>query len=119
MGFMLGAAAILDLIQIILTLFVFTAPLAELSTFIAMPLFGIWFLILGVSYFGGKRATAKVVSALGSAVVELIPFLDAVPGITLGVYGVIRASRKEDKEKYEEQRKAANDNERLQYEEAA
>ena len=102
-SFMIAIALVLDAIQFVLTLFLLTEPLAELATFIAIPVFGVWFLLLGVNYFGGKRSTTKVISALGSTVVELIPFVDALPGITLGVGGVIWASRKEDKVAFEEQ----------------
>ncbi len=105
MFFMYSVAIMMDALQGLFTFLVFTAPFAELVTFIAAPLFGLWFLIMGVSFFSGKSATSKVLSALGSTVIELVPFLDALPGITIGVYGVISASRKEDREKYEEQRK--------------
>ncbi len=72
---------------------------------IAIIVFGVWFAILGVNYFSGDRTGAKLLSMVGSSVVELVPLLDALPGITLGVWGIIYAVQKEDAAKkiaYEE-----------------
>lgn len=65
-------------------------------TVIALAVFGVWFAILGVNYFSGEQQGAKVIAMFSSSVVELVPLLDALPGITLGVWGVISAIKKED-----------------------
>jgi hypothetical protein len=95
--FMITVALLLDLLQFLLTLLVLTSPIAELVTFLALCIFGVWFAIMRVNYFSGRKVGMKVASAFGSAVVELVPILDAVPGITLGVAGVIVATRIEER----------------------
>lgn len=95
-GFMLAVAAILDGLQVLLTIPVIFAPLSILVTFLAACIFGIWFAILGVSYVSGKNAGLKLFSAAGSLVVELVPLLDGLPTIVAGVSGVIFATRLED-----------------------
>ncbi len=97
---LLVVAFILDALQFLL-LFIpgLNVVFEFLITVIALAVFGIWFLILGVNYFSGDRTGAKVISMLSSSVVELVPLLDALPGITLGVWGIISATKKEDSAK--------------------
>ncbi len=73
-----------------------------LVTTVALVVFGIWFAILGVNYFSGSNLGTKVAAMFGGTVIELVPLLDALPGITLSVWGIIWATKKEDAAKREE-----------------
>jgi hypothetical protein len=65
----------------------------------AIFIFGVWFMLLGVSYFSGSKSGSKITNMVATSVVELVPLLDALPGITIGVWNIISATRQEDKEK--------------------
>lgn len=64
-------------------------------------IFGIWFMFKGVNYFSGSKSGTKLASIFGTAIIELIPLVDALPGTTIGVATLIYATRAEDKEKIE------------------
>ena len=55
-----------------------------------------WFAIEGVSFMGKSK---KLTSMVGTLITEMIPFLGALPGLTLGVYLTISAHEAELKEK--------------------
>lgn len=133
-GFMIMLALLFDLLQFLLTIFVVTALLAELVTFFALCVYGVWFAIMRVNYFSGNKTGLKAASAFGSAVLELVPVLDGLPGITMGVIGVIAGTRLEEKAKSvvlappaqnqvrfgpQKISSAANDNDGMGFEEAA
>lgn len=59
----------------------------------------VWFVILGVNFFGGSKAGTKIASILTTAIIEAVPLIDALPGLTMGVATIIWATRKEDAEK--------------------
>jgi hypothetical protein len=63
---------------------------------LAAIVFGVWFALLRVSYFTGKKAATKMLIMFSSVVVELIPFVDALPAITFGVVALIIQTRIED-----------------------
>jgi len=65
---------------------------------LAAIIFGVWFALLRVNYFTGKKAATKMLIMFSSVVVELIPFLDALPAITFGVVALIIQTRIEDSE---------------------
>ncbi|MEO6536429.1 MAG: hypothetical protein ABIT47_01945 [Candidatus Paceibacterota bacterium] len=98
-GFMIMTAIVLDCVQVLLAFTGVLVLASDLITFIAAPTFGIWFLMMRVNYFGGKKAMVKVTSMLTTLVVELVPIVDALPGITMGVVTVIFATRSEDRQK--------------------
>jgi hypothetical protein len=94
------AGVFIELIPLIGLAFAVLIPL------IALPLFGIWFTLLNVEFLGGKKASIKVLSWLGGTVVEMIPLINLlVPGITMAVFGVIYATRLEDKQREEADKK--------------
>jgi hypothetical protein len=97
MGFMIAIAAIFDLLQFLLTLTVIGSLLAWLVTVFAGMIFFVWFLILGINYFSGKKAAAKVGTILSTSVLEFIPILNALPTITIGVITIALVSRMEDR----------------------
>jgi hypothetical protein len=108
--FMLATAFIVDATQFLV---LFLPGVGEVIEFFlgatSVILFGVWFALNGVSYFGGKKAGTKTMSALAGAVVELVPILDALPGTTLAIAGIIYSTRAEDAQKMKEF-DAANDN---------
>lgn len=97
LGFMLALAAIFDLLQFLLTLTVVGALFSWLVTAIAVTIYAIWFLLLGVNYFSGRKAASKMIAALTTAVVEFIPLVSALPTITIGVLAIALISRSEDR----------------------
>lgn len=106
-GFMLAIAVIFDGIQGLLTLTIFGALFSWFFTFLALVIFGVWFAILGINYFSGRAAGLKIASVFGSAIAEMVPFINGLPAITAGVAGIIVSSRLEEKGA---PRQAANDN---------
>lgn len=106
-GLMLATAATCDGLQILLTLTVFGSIASPLITFVALCVFALWFLIYGINYIGGRRAGLKFAAVAGTAVAELVPFINGLPVTTIGVFAVIYASRKEDEENAEAARLAA------------
>ncbi len=94
----ISIAVICDCLQFLLTLGVISSIFNILITIIAWTIFAVWFFLLGINYFKGKKAMSKVLSVFGSLIVELIPILDALPTLTIGVVGIIWSSRKEEAE---------------------
>ncbi len=93
--------ATLEGLQVLFDLLVFTAPLSYLITFFALP--SLWLtlrLFFGVEFFSGSKAPIKIASIIGAAAIEMIPFVNALPAITLGAIGAIVASRMEDRVKH-------------------
>ncbi len=97
-GFMIGVAALIDGVKFFLDLTV----VADLFTWIlggaAAVIFFMWFMIKGVNYNGPKAASQMLVS-LSAVIVDLVPFINALPATTAGVLGVIINSRIEDAKK--------------------
>lgn len=106
-GLMLGTALIFDGLQALLTFTLIGSVASPLVTFAAVSVFALWFLIYGINYIGGRKAGIKLASTVGATVAELVPLINGLPAITLGVLGVIYASRKEDEENAVAARKAA------------
>ncbi len=67
--------------------------LSVLISLVAYLTFGFWFLKLGVGFVNPKRAA----SFFGSALIEAIPLLNILPGITVGVALTILVVQLEDK----------------------
>jgi hypothetical protein len=85
-GLMVIVALLFDLVGII--------PLVNiLSQFTALLIFGLWFFFLGVGFINPQRFAA----ALISTVIELIPFVSILPGLTVAVIICIVTVRTEDK----------------------
>lgn len=90
-------------IQAFLDAFVVTSIVAALVGLIADVTFFLWFMFLGVSY-KGKRGGLKLGSMIGAAIIEVIPFLDAIPALIAGVAIVIVQTRMEDSKKIRDYR---------------
>lgn len=95
-GLMIGVAVLADGIQFLLTLTVIGSIVAMFVSAFVWIVFLIWFALCGVSYFDRGGATRGLIM-LTSAITELIPFINAVPAITLGVVALIIHSRIEDR----------------------
>lgn len=85
---LVGVALIFDGIQALLTLSVFLIPVAWFMSALAWIIFLLWFLYLGVSYFD-KGGALRLLTALAAIVTELLPIINALPGLTIGVVALI------------------------------
>lgn len=94
-GIMIATAVLFDGLQALLILTVLGSLLSYFFTFLATIIFSLWFLLLKVNYFG-KGSGNNLLIALGAAVTELVPFINAFPAITAGVVGLIVQSRIQD-----------------------
>jgi hypothetical protein len=100
---MIGLAVFLDVLQFLL-FFLNAVPVAGTAiafmgdifiTALAFVIFYlVWFPLLGVGLSKGKPV--KLVNAILSAVIEMLPILDILPGITYGVVSTVILSRAED-----------------------
>lgn len=101
---MVALAVIFDGIQDIL-LFINVLPVigqvidvvfSWFISFLAAVSFGVWFALLRVNYFSGRKSGQKLLVMFSSIIVELIPYIDALPAITFGVVSLIIITRIED-----------------------
>jgi hypothetical protein len=60
---------------------------------LSISTFALWFALSGVNYISGRGAGRRMLIALSAVIVELVPIIDALPGITIGVIGIIIESR--------------------------
>jgi hypothetical protein len=103
MTLMLITSILFDGVQILLQFIPIIGQVISLLLGVfAAAFYAIWFMLLGVPYFKGKKAGVKLAAAFSSVIVEIIPIVDALPGITFGVLAVILASRSEDKKQARE-----------------
>jgi hypothetical protein len=58
---------------------------------------GLWFALLGVNYFGGKKAGLKAATLFAVPVIEMVPLVSALPALTAGVVILIMATWSEDR----------------------
>lgn len=96
---MIALAIFFDLLQIAGSFFI---PLLGLGlvicwavSFISFVTFGLWFAFQGVNP-GDKNFAVRMLIYMSSVIVELTPFIDALPAITLGVIALIVLTRAED-----------------------
>jgi hypothetical protein len=68
-------------------------------TILATSIFAVWFALHDISYASGRGAGRRMLIALSAVVIELIPIIDALPAITIGVIGIIIESRIQDAQK--------------------
>lgn len=86
-GCLIGVALLFDGLQFLLTLTGIGAVLSGFVALIAWLLFLAWFALLGVNYLSG--GANKLIAAGASMVTELIPLVDTLPALTLGVTAII------------------------------
>jgi|GEM_PF-6830794 len=101
--FLVGVALLIDALQGLLDLLGTIIPgLFIVPWFMsgaAFILFFLWFKLLHVNYLD-RNASTKLFIMLASAVVELVPLVNMIPAITLGVVSLIVVSRMEDGENF-------------------
>ena len=93
---MVATALLIDIVQILFEWLPAVGPI--IGWFFAafgFIVFGIWFMLVGVNYLD-RNGAVKVMVSLASCVVELIPFVDMIPALTLGVLSLILITRAED-----------------------
>ncbi len=98
--FMLSFTLVADLLQFLLTITVVLIPAAYLVTFLAYGLLFLWLFILGVSYFGGRKAYRNLIAVGSGVIAELVPIISALPAMTATTAFIIFNSRAEDREKF-------------------
>lgn len=107
LGFMLAFAAAFDALQFLFTLAPFIGQALSIFLDIVWVIgFSLWCLLLRVNFFSGRKIGVKVMSLAGTAIIELLPFIQALPALTLGTLGVAVASRMEDRENHTKAAKA-------------
>jgi hypothetical protein len=93
-GLMIMTAAVIDLIQFLLTFVAIGLVMAPVITVGSVMLFWLWSKLLGISFFSNPKQLATFAAeSLG----ELIPAVDALPLWTLGTIAIVIISRSEDK----------------------
>lgn len=101
---LVSAALLIDLLQFLVS-FLHVVPwignaiafvVGTFLSFVAYISFGVWFALLGINYFAGKRAALKILTILATFGIELVPLLNMFPAITAGVITMIIVSRMED-----------------------
>jgi len=93
-GMMIAVAALIDIIQGLLTLTVLLLPLSLFFTFLGLGIFFLWFALCGVKF---NPANGKnLLTMLGATAIEIPPFINGLPGLTAAVIGIIVQTRIED-----------------------
>lgn len=100
---MIGVALLFDSVQGLLFFMnaipvvgtVLDVVVSPLITVAAWCWFLLWFALHRVNYFD-RNGAKKLLIMLASVVVELVPLINALPGITFGVVGLIVQTRFED-----------------------
>jgi hypothetical protein len=94
---MVGTAALVDSGQFVLNLIpVLGQFMGLMMSFIAFIGFVLWFALMGVNFIAGRRAGMKMMAAFGTTIVELVPLVQALPAMSMGVAITIIASWLED-----------------------
>ena len=100
-SFLIGIAAVADLLQVFLTLTVVFAIASDIVTaFVEGLILLCIFLRVGLRVIRGKKNVQRILSLLGETVIEGVPILNALPTLTIGTWYQIHTFRAEDKEKY-------------------
>jgi hypothetical protein len=100
---MLVFAFFLDLIELILAALIAGIFINRLITIFEYFIYWFWFKIKGVSFSSNAKMGRRFG---GTAILEMIPVVGALPGFTLGVYMTIKEVEKEDKENYQKTKAA-------------
>jgi hypothetical protein len=89
MFLLIGTALLFDALQAICTLTVILLPVSYVVTFVAFMTFWFWFRTKGIKF----NTKVRSMSFGGASVLELIPFLSALPGWTLAVSVIILTTK--------------------------
>lgn len=105
---MLSIAIVADLVQILFTLFVALAPASIIVTVIAEGCIVLYFFLRGVPFVKGKGALGRILGLFVASLIELVPFLDALPTLTIYTIYSIHSVRKEDRALFRERQAQAS-----------
>lgn len=86
---LIGTALFFDALQAICTLTVVLLPVSYIVTFFAFMTFWFWFRTKGIKF----NTKVRSMSFGGASILELIPFLSALPGWTLAVSIIILTTK--------------------------
>lgn len=85
-GSLILVALLLDLVSLI--------PVVNIvSSFLAILIFGVWFYILGVGFINPKRFATAIIAL----VVEMVPVISWLPGLTAAVIATVIMVKSEDR----------------------
>lgn len=73
--------------------------MADALTFFGWVIFYSWFVISGIPLIGGSSANKRFAIAGGSIIIGMIPFLNIIPGLLIGVTLIVMNIRTEDRKK--------------------
>jgi len=93
-----GFAALLDGLQFLLTLTIVGSVVAFFIGLLGGIALWLIFTLHGVKY-SGSGGLKKIGASFGTMALEMVPFIDALPLITIGAVIVVLQTRKEDVEK--------------------
>lgn len=102
----IGCTVLLDGLQFFLTLTIVGSVVAFFLGLLGGIALWLTFTLHGVKY-SGTRGLKKIASTFGTMVLEVIPFINALPLITIGAYMLIQQTRAEDREKQQQEMAAA------------
>lgn len=102
--FLISASLAIDIIQALLNLFIVGVFLNRIVGPFVWLFFLTWFYFLGIKFTkgGGKNMGISIISMI----IEMIPYVDLLPGWTVATVLLISASRREDKGKKPAQNKS-------------
>jgi|GEM_PF-6589739 len=92
--FLIATAVTFDLIG---GLAAFVPGLGTVVAVFAYILFFLWFALLGVQFMSGKKALQKLGTMAVGFIVEALPFLGALPALTMSVILIVLITYAEDK----------------------
>lgn len=101
-GIILAATAVSDALQFFLTITLVGSVVSMIMGVLLGIVLWITFTLHGVKY-SGSAGLKKVASTFGTMAAEMVPFVDALPLITVGAVIIIMQTRKEDKETAKEE----------------
>ncbi len=74
--------------------------MAVALTFLGWLLFFIWFTFARISLIGGGGANKRFATVIASFIIGLIPFIDIIPSLLIGIVLIILSVRSEDKKRF-------------------
>lgn len=95
--FILAATLLVDAAQILLTLTVVGSFIAFFLGLLVSFVLWLVFALHGVKY-SGTGALKKLGASFGTMIVEMVPFINALPLVTIGAGIIILETKKEDRE---------------------
>lgn len=104
-GLIVALAGVTDLLQGLLTLTVVGSIVSMFLGVVVGVALWLIFTLHGVKY-SGTGAMKKIGASFGTMVLEMVPFIDALPLVTTGAVIIILQTRKEDVEEAKKQEAA-------------